>query len=399
MTADFTASRPFEERATILIVDDQAPNLQIVGDALLSAGYDIVVAGSGEQALKRLEARRPDLILLDVIMPGLNGVETCARIQEHPQGRNVPVIFLSAADDKNLIVRALESGGVDFVSKPFNRAELLSRVRTHIELKRARDALRALAEDKDELLGILTHDLKNHLGGTQMSAQLLAECEDRLPDARCRRLVANILESTTVMLASVKEILANSDFEHRQAPAALHRLCLAEAAAHTLRAYQSAAERKQLRVESEFPPDGALVLGDSSMLRQVLDNLVSNAMKFSPPGSTVRVWVTAAQSGGYEVHVQDSGPGFSEEDRRRMFRRYGRLSARPTGGEPSTGLGLSIVLRLVQLMNGRISLLSPPGAGAHFAVFLPAAPAVSDPVSAPRTRVRLTTPHNPRWIF
>src|SRR6185436_17616312 len=123
----------------------------------------------------RLTIRLPDLILLDVLMPGMDGLEVCRKIRENPAWNDIPIIFLSAADDKDLIVRALEAGGVDYVTKPFNHREMLSRVRTHLALKAARDKLKHLEEDKDELLGILAHDLKNHLGGMQMSANLLRE--------------------------------------------------------------------------------------------------------------------------------------------------------------------------------------------------------------------------------
>ena len=114
-------------------------------------------------------------------MPGIDGLTTCRRLKADPRWADLPVIFLSAADDKNLVVQALESGGVDYVTKPFNKAELLSRVRTHLALKKARDELRHLAENKDELLGILAHDLKNHLAGMKLSAGLLSERADDLP--------------------------------------------------------------------------------------------------------------------------------------------------------------------------------------------------------------------------
>src|SRR4029077_10874745 len=118
--------------------------------------------------------------------------------------------FLSAADDKDLIIRALEAGGVDYVTKPFNHAEMLLRVRTHLALKAAHDRLKQLAEDKDELLGILAHDLKNHLGGMQMSANLLHERSKRHPDARLEQMAGNIRTSTLQMLSFVQEFLANS---------------------------------------------------------------------------------------------------------------------------------------------------------------------------------------------
>jgi len=193
MTRETTSAR-------ILVVDDQETNLRVLGDMLGHLGFDIVPALDCEQALRRLAARPVDLILLDVLMPGLDGFEVCKRIRANVAWIDIPIIFLSAADDKTLIVRALESGGVDYVTKPFNAAELLSRVRTHLALKTARDRLRRLAEDKDELLGILAHDLKNHLGGMLMSVQLLNEKAKSINDTRFQRMGANILRATDQML-------------------------------------------------------------------------------------------------------------------------------------------------------------------------------------------------------
>ena len=142
----------------------------------------------GATALKRVALRLPDLILLDLLMPGMGGCEVCRQFKENPDWKDIPVIFLSAADDKDLIVRALDAGGVDYITKPFNQAELISRVRTQLALKTARDRLKQLAEDKDELLGILAHDLKNYLGGINMSAELMQRQIERFKDERLTQL-------------------------------------------------------------------------------------------------------------------------------------------------------------------------------------------------------------------
>ena len=360
----------FPGKPTVLVVDDQPPNLRLVGDLLTgSMGYEVIVASNGQQALRRLEARIPDLILLDVLMPGLSGIETCIRIRERPEWRDIPIIFLSAADDKTLIVRALETGGVDYVTKPFSRAELLSRVRTHLALKAARDQLRALAEDKDELIGILTHDLKNHLGGMQMSAQLLHERADKMPDDRSRRLVENILESSTQMLSFVKEFLANAALERPQ-KLDLHPVDIGDAVTLAIRQYHLAAERKGLRMIWTPPAPPVVAIAESVALNQVLENLLSNAVKFSPAGRTITLSVSA-DADFASVCIADEGPGFTSEDRTKMFRRYVRLSARPTAGEPSTGLGLSIVKKQVEAMKGTLSVDSAPGSGASFTIRLP----------------------------
>lgn len=354
--------------ARILVVDDQPANLQIVGAALGNLGHEIIPAEDGPTALKRVALRLPDLILLDLLMPGMDGCQVCIQIKSNPEWQNIPVIFLSAADDKDLIVRALDSGGVDYITKPFNQAELISRVRTQLVLKAARDQLRQLAEDKDELLGILAHDLKNYLGGMNVSAGLLYRQISKFNDDRVTQLAENIMRTSGQSLAFVKEFLANAAADHGFSftSAATN---LTEVAAATARHYEEAAQQKKITIHTELPEKSVVALADATALDQVLDNLVSNAVKFSPPCKRVFVSVRAVNN-HVECVVRDEGPGFSADDKARMFRRYGRLSARPTGGEPSTGLGLSIVRKLVQGMGGELLCESTEGHGAAFIVRL-----------------------------
>lgn len=354
--------------ARILVVDDQPANLQIVGAVLGNLGHEIIPADDGPTALKRIALRMPDLILLDLLMPGMDGCEVCRQIKASLAWQHIPVIFLSAADDKDLIVRALDSGGVDYITKPFNQAELVSRVRTQLVLKTARDQLRQLAEDKDELLGILAHDLKNYLGGMNTSAGLLHRQIARFNDERVTQLAENILRTSSQSLAFVKEFLANAKADHgiSYAPAAVN---LTEVAAATARQHEAAALHKKITIETDFPESPVMALADLSALIQVLDNLVSNAVKFSPPGKRV---ILSARSTPrcVECVVRDEGPGFSPADKARLFQRYTRLTAKPTGGEPSTGLGLSIVHKLVLGMSGQIACESD-GRGAAFVIRLP----------------------------
>lgn len=364
------SDRPAAATSRILVVDDQPANIQVVGGALGRLGHEIIPASDGPTALRRMALRPPDLVLLDLLMPEMDGCEVCRRIRQNPEWKDIPVIFLSAADDKNFIVRALESGGVDYVTKPFNQAELLSRVKTHLALKAASDRLRQLAEDKDELLGILAHDLKSHLGGIQMSADLLRDRVSRAatPDDRTVQLAGNIAHNSGQLLGFVKEFLANSAADHG-VPISLKPVNLGDIARAVVQQYRESARRKELTIHAEIPGSVAPALADASALNQVLDNLLSNALKFSPAGKAITVSVTVDER-HVGCCVRDQGPGFTAEDRQRMFRRYGRLSARPTGGEPSTGLGLSIVRKLVQAMGGELVCDSVPGEGAAFTVRL-----------------------------
>lgn len=370
------------ERACVLVVDDQPANIQLLGMTLGKLGYEVLPASDGSTALKRLTVRRPDLVLLDLLMPGMDGCEVCRRMQAHPEWQDIPVIFLSAADDKDLIVRALESGGVDFVTKPFHHAELLSRVRTQLALKAARDRVRQLAEDKDELIGILAHDLKNQLGGVQMSAEVLRNrmARSSTVDQRAIQLAENISHSSAYLLNFVREFLANTAAEGGMSLAPV-RLDLAESVTSVVERYQEAARRKDIGIELRLV-QGSVVFADTVATTQVVENLLSNALKFTGPGGNILVEVAPepepepepeAEPGADWVifRIRDQGPGFTEDDRARMFRRYTRLSARPTAGEPSTGLGLSIVHRLVGAMNGKLHCHSVPGEGATFEVRFP----------------------------
>src|ERR1700747_3238885 len=263
-----TSPWPEINAGCLLVVDDQESNIQIVGAALGKLGFEILPASGGLQAIQRLAVRRPDLILLDLLMPEMDGFEVCRRIRENPDWAEIPIVFLSSADDKRLIVRALESGGVDYITKPFNQAELVTRVRTHLALKKARDELKHLAEDRDELLGILTHDLKNHLGGMDMSAQLLRDRTEAMADPKLRLMAENISHSSSQMLAFVKEFLANASADHG-VQVQTEPISLKEAASRAVQQHHEAAKRKQLTFQTVLEGNGALVQADVTALNQV----------------------------------------------------------------------------------------------------------------------------------
>lgn len=357
--------------ARILVVDDQPANVHIVGAVLGRLGHEIIPAFDGATALKHVAQHPPDLILLDLMMPGMNGCDVCLQIKSNADWKEIPVIFLSAADDKEMIVRALDSGGVDYLTKPFNQAELIARVRTQLALKATRDRLKRMVEDKDELLGILAHDLINYLVGLNMSADVLCRQTARLNDERITRMTENILRTSAQSLTFVRDFLANSKTDHGFTfnPTAVNLTDFAKA---TVQQFEEMAQQKKIRLQTHFPAEAVNARADFSALEQVLDNLISNAIKFSPPGKRIFVSVGFLKN-QVEFVVRDEGPGFTAEDKTRMFRRYARLSARPTGGEQSTGLGLSIVRKLVLGMGGELSCESVPGNGATFTIRLPRA--------------------------
>ena len=352
----------------LLVVDSHQAEVQLLGSMLGKLGFEILPAFNGAQALQSLAARQPDLILLDLHLPDMDCFEICRHIQENAQWADIPIIFFSEDKDKDLFVRALESGAVDYITKPFHKQELLSRVRTQLMLKTSRDYARRLAQDKDEALGMISHHLQSHLVGMHMSAQLLLERAQSGADQRLRLLAENIRTSSGQMRAFLKAFLANAAADHGL-PIKLESVSLPDAALRVLQQYEDVAKAKDITLRADVPGEGMTARADASALNQVLDNLVSNALKFSPPGKQVLVSVQGGPLYA-ECRVCDQGAGFTEADKARMFQRYARLSARPTGGEPSTGLGLSIVKKLVHAMGGELICESVPGHGTTFIVRL-----------------------------
>lgn len=347
---------------TILVVDDEQANIQVVGTMLSAFGYDLMIAKDGEQALERVKAKIPDLVLLDVMMPGLSGFEVCRIMRGHPEMKDVPIIFLSADDDKNTIVKALESGGVDYVTKPFNKAELLSRVRSHLELKSIRDQCQGLLEKTERFLEIMAHDLRNWVGSANFSALLLAEIED-LP-GKGKKISAGIVDSTSQALKFIDEYLSNARESNTSLDLQKRVLDLPRIVAQSVRMHSEEAAQKSISLHFQAPEGEVRVKSDPTAVSRILENLITNAIKFSAPGGKVQILLNESER---SVTIVDNGPGFSPDDRERLFQPYTRLSARPTGGEISTGLGLSIVKQLCDQLGIEIQV-GDPAVGAEITV-------------------------------
>jgi two-component system sensor histidine kinase/response regulator len=357
----------------VLVVDDLPRNVQLVGSILTRKGYEVLFATSGEAALERLNARLPDLVLLDLMMPGMDGLEVCRRIKKDPRTLHLPVIFLTAANESDLAAKALTEGAVDFISKPFNTAELLARVRTHVDLKRTRDELERIISQKNELMSAVAHDLKNPISSVRFSAFMLRDEGLKAPDPRAE-LVDTILDSCDGLLKFIQDRLERDAAESKLSQLQLEAVDVEEIIGQIIRQNLATAHAKQQSLTcandlTGLPP----VRADFHALGQVLGNLVSNAIKFSLPGTSVRIEAALEQGtmDRMRITVHDQGPGLTVADCKDLFKPYQRLSARPTGGESSTGLGLSIAHDMITEMGGTIDFHSEVGRGASFWITLP----------------------------
>lgn len=360
---------------SVLVVDDVERNLQVVGELLSKQRYEVFFASSGPAALERVEAKPPDLILLDLMMPGMNGIEVCRRLQTNPATQGIPVIFLTANQEMETGVKALGEGAVDYITKPFHAPELLARVATHIALKRTRDEMHKIVAEKSELMATVAHDLKNPISSVRFAAHALRDGGIGPEDPR-RELVDTIVDTCNEMLSLIEKRLLRRARELQLMHLEVQPIDLADVLGTVVRQNIAAAHAKSISLKLELPPEaqdpGIMLAGDYHAIAEVFDNLVSNAIKFSPANSAVIVRPGPDQSdGSVRIEVRDHGPGCSEEDRKKLFQPYTRLTARPTGGESSTGLGLSITKGLVEKMGGDIGCESPTGGGALFWVAFP----------------------------
>ena len=353
---------------TILIVDDTPANLSVLVDTLSEAGYQLMVAEDGEDALAQTARSQPDLILLDVRMPGLGGFETCERLKSNPKTHSIPVIFMTALTDTQEKVRAFACGAVDYITKPIQHEEALARIGTHLTIRRLRRELEQELALKERFMRIAGHDLRNPLCLILMSGEL-ARRKGATPE------VAEYLSSIHASAGQMRRIIdtflnvRKTGPEGRSPPG---RVDLNLMAAAVVAQNEPAAERKQITISVEPADLLPLVKVDAGHAYQALTNYVSNAIKFLPAGGQVIVRSEASEM-SVRITVQDNGPGVPPADRARLFTEYARLSNRPTAGEESTGLGLAIVKQLIESEHGAIGADFPEAGGSTFWFELPVA--------------------------
>lgn len=352
---------------TILIVDDTPANISVLVDALAGAGRQLLVAEDGEDALEQTTRTQPDLILLDVMMPGIDGFETCRRLKARTATRAIPVIFMTALHDTAEKVKAFGVGAVDYITKPIQHEEALARINTHLSLRRLRRELEKELAQNERFMRIAAHDLRNPLSLILMSGEL---AKRKGVSGEAVEYLDSIHDSARQMRRIIDTFL---NVRRPEADSRSGRTDLNLIVAAVVGQNEPAAERKGITVDLElatpFPPAAC----DPGHAYQAVTNYLSNAIKFLPAGGRVEVRTSATDT-QVRCAVSDNGPGVPEAERAKLFTDYARLSVRPTAGEESTGLGLSIVKQLIESEGGRVGADFPATGGAVFWFELPVAP-------------------------
>lgn len=362
-------------QTTVLVVDDSPACIQVIQNALNGLNCRMLVAKSGERALKIAQAQSPHLVLLDVVMEEKNGFEICEELKQNPETANSVVIFLSGLVDEDSRLKGLRLGGVDYIPKPFSIEEVRAKVDTHLQMLRLREEveerntkLQQANSQQNRMLGMAAHDLRTPLTAILIAADTLRRRRALTPEVESELL--DIVEnSARTMKGLINELLTVSKLQSSELRLEFAEVDLNRLVESRLVLHQLMAENKDIKLKAELNPLPSLKV-DAEKIAQVVGNLVSNAIKYSWSSSQISV-ETHLLDDSIQLLVRDQGIGIDEADQEKLFQPFVKLSNKPTGGESSHGLGLAIVSNIVSAHQGTVTLSSKAGEGSVFEVRLP----------------------------
>lgn len=374
----------------ILAVDDQPNNLKVIA-GVLGDEYQLSIANNGHNALKILDKLVPDLILLDIMMPGMDGFEVCHEIKLRPQLKDIPIIFLTAKTEISDIVKAFEAGAVDYIFKPFNPLEVKARVNSQLqlfhtsrqlkelnyklavsqqELELTNVKLEMLNKQKDKFFSVIAHDLKtpfnNVIAITGLISESLASKEQESL-LEYVTMLRNTTDKAMDLLMNLLEWAKSQTGNLKFTPGLIQPISIIQ---DVLAIYQESIRAKSLIVNFDCNPDYEF-FGDQPMIATVLRNLLGNAIKFSLAGGVIYLKVNRLADGSTQFSVKDFGIGISSDLLPLLFV-LGANTGRPgTRGEPSSGLGLMLCKDFVERHGGSITVESAEGKGSEFSFTIP----------------------------
>ena len=382
---------PEADKGLILIVDDLPENVLILKKTLLREGYKTEIATNGMDAIKMVKDIKPDLILLDVLMPHTDGYEVCERIKNNPETERIPVIFLTALHDMNYIVDGFNSGGVDYISKPYSIPELLARVKTHVELKKLHDLnisyinklfeknrelnetkakLIELNNSKDKFFSIIAHDLRNPFQGLIKAIDYIINDFDSLNNHEILEILKDLSSSSSNIFKLLENLLEWSRVQSGKIPLNKVNQNIHQLVENCIDILKEIARQKEIILINEI--DTYLVgFFDVNMISTVLRNLISNSIKFSNKDSIIKVQSQQPDNKFIEISVSDNGVGIPEEKLYQIFSLGAKNTNLATSGEKGTGLGLILCKELVEKNGGTISVISKENLYTKFSFTVP----------------------------
>lgn len=360
-------------KGNILIVDDTPANLQLLSGLLRDRGYRPRPVPSGRLALQAASAERPDLILLDINMPEMDGYAVCAALKADPALKDIPVIFISALTETLDKLKAFQSGGVDYVTKPFDAEEVGARVDTHLTLRRLQVdleqrylELKDLQQLRDGLVHMIIHDLRSPLSSVMGYLDLLRTETNETAETRAK-FIDVAYGGASDMAELISTLLDINRMEAREMPVDRQQADLAELASDAIRSLGGLAVGRSVSLDAPAPVPSNC---DAGLIRRVIGNLLGNALKFTPKTGAITV-IVSSPNGVPRVEVADTGPGIPADFIGRVFDKFSQTSEGRARKRYSTGLGLTFCKLAVEAHAGTIGVTSEVGVGTRFWFELP----------------------------
>jgi two-component system, sensor histidine kinase and response regulator len=356
------------ENPVILIVDDEHSNQFLLEGLLGAHGYKTIVAGNGIECIEILNKQQVDLILLDLMMPKMTGIEALDIINTSENLKQIPIIILSAKTSANDIEEALGKGAIDYIRKPFEEIELLSRVKVGIRLKKNEDHLREMIRQREELVGIVSHDLRSPFAAINGFAELLIE--DKNLTREQKESLSFIIDSVTFSQDYFNKLLNWTNLEHQNIHLNLTPVSISKVIHVASRIFEAKARAKNIQLINDVD-EKIIIRLDDTYFRQVIGNLISNAIKFTNNNGIVKCYSKVMES-GIDIVVSDTGVGMPEELTPENLLTTNILkSRRGTRGEKGTGLGISICKKITDAHQFGLSFHKNFDNGTDFIVHIP----------------------------
>jgi len=359
------------ENATILIVDDNVDNIKLLIHFLSKYKFETWVATSGSDALSQLEYATPDIILLDIMMPGIDGFETCQKIKQNNNTKDIPIIFMTALSDIKNKVKGFQAGAVDYVTKPIEPEEVLMRVTTHLtvqlqrkELLKLNEKLSKLNITKDRFFSIIAHDLKGVFTPLIASSDVLVKLCSKDGNTTVSKFAQSIHKSSQNAYKLLENLLEWARIQKNNIKVNPAKFDLMKRVKNMTDIMMEKANQKNVTI-SNLVEKNTFVYADVYMVQTILINLISNALKYTENGE-ITIFSNSINDDFYEVVISDTGTGISSENQKKLFVIEEKFKVKGTAGEIGTGLGLILCKELVEKNGGKIWVESEPGVGSQF---------------------------------
>ncbi len=352
---------------TILVVDDEPANVFLLTSILEHNNFNVDSVSDGKKCMEYLEKNLPDVILLDIMMPGITGIEVLNKITSHKNLKDIPVIMVSSKTSSKDVEEALNQGAIDYLKKPIDEIELLARINVAIRIKNNEEKLRELVKAQEEFVRIISHDLRSPFSTINGFAEMMAFDENL--NSEQKEALNFIIEASNYSVEYFNKLLNWTKLGASEINLVKTSINLFSLVQSCTTLYSKKASEKKIDFKIDIDKD-LQVNADDVFFRQLINNLLNNAIKFTEAEGQIRIF-TSRTSDHLKLSVWDNGVGIKNTTPEEMFNKSVNISTRGTSGEKGTGIGLSICNKIIKAHGFEITFISNPGKGTEFIILIP----------------------------